>query len=313
MGELNYKQIKEVFEMPFLDLLYKAHSVHRKNFKKNEVELCTLVSVKTGACPEDCGYCSQSSKYNTGIKIEKLMDIDEVKKHCEIAKSNGSKRLCIGAGWKTPPKKHFSKALEMVKVIKSFGLEACATLGTVDQDQAKQLKGAGLDYYNHNLDTSEEYYKKIITTRKYQDRINTLENVQDADINVCCGGIIGMGETREDRINLLVSLSKLKNPPKSIPINLLVPIKGTPLENVAKLDNIEFIRMIATARVIFCKSVVRLSAGRDGMSEEMQALCFFAGANSIFYGERLLTTNNSDTNKDLDFLNKLSINTITSC
>jgi biotin synthase len=308
MSKLTNKQIKEVFEMPFLDLLYEAHSIHRKNFKKNEIELCTLLSIKTGACPEDCGYCSQSSKYNTGIKIEKLMNIDEVKKHCEVAKSNVSKRLCIGAGWKTPPEKHFSKALEMVKVIKSFGLQACATLGTVNKDQAKQLKEVGLDYYNHNLDTSEEYYKKIITTRTYQDRLDTLDNIQDADINVCCGGIIGMGESREDRINLLVELSKLKNPPKSIPINLLVPIKGTPLENVTKLDGIEFIRMIATTRVIFYKSVIRLSAGRDGMSEEMQALCFFAGANSIFYGEKLLTTNNSSANRDLDFLNKLGLN-----
>jgi biotin synthase len=193
-------------------------------------------------------------------------------------------------------------------VIKSFGLQACATLGTVNKDQAKQLKEVGLDYYNHNLDTSKEYYKKIITTRTYQDRLDTLDNIQDADINVCCGGIIGMGENREDRINLLVELSKLKNPPKSIPINLLVPIKGTPLENVTKLDAIEFIRMIATTRVIFYKSVIRLSAGRDGMSEEMQALCFFAGANSIFYGEKLLTTNNSSANRDLDFLNKLGLN-----
>jgi biotin synthase len=193
-------------------------------------------------------------------------------------------------------------------VIKSFGLQACATLGTVNKDQAKQLKEVGLDYYNHNLDTSKEYYKKIITTRTYQDRLDTLDNIQDADINVCCGGIIGMGENREDRINLLVELSKLKNPPKSIPINLLVPIKGTPLENVTKLDAIEFIRMIATTRIIFYKSVIRLSAGRDGMSEEMQALCFFAGANSIFYGEKLLTTNNSSANRDLDFLNKLGLN-----
>ena len=303
----NYSNIMKLFEIPFFDLLFQAHSVHRENFSPNEMELCTLLSVKTGACPEDCSYCAQSSKYSTGIKIEKLMEVSEVGAHCKVAKENGARRFCIGAGWKTPPDKHFAKTLEMIKVIKAQGLEACATFGMLSQEQAVQLKEAGLDYYNHNLDTSEEYYKTIITTRTYQDRLNTLSNVEAAGINICCGGIIGMGESREDRINLLLTLANLKSPPKSVPINLLVPIPGTPLADVEKLDNFEFIRMIAAARIMMPNSVVRLSAGREGMSKEMQALCFFAGANSIFYGDKLLTTSNSEAEDDLTFLNKLGI------
>jgi biotin synthase len=304
-----YAAAAELFEIPFFDLLFQAHSIHRKNFSPNEMELCTLLSVKTGACPEDCSYCAQSSRYSTGIKIEKLMEVSDVEAQCKVAKKNGARRFCIGAGWKTPPSKHFAKTLEMVKAIKGEGLEACATLGMISKEQAEQLKEAGLDYYNHNLDTSEEYYKTIITTRTYQDRLDTLKNVQEAGINVCCGGIIGMGEMRRDRINLLLTLSNLESPPKSVPINLLVPILGTPLADVEKFDNFEFIRMIAAARIMLPNSVVRLSAGRENMSKEMQALCFFAGANSIFYGDKLLTTSNAQANDDLTFLNKLGIKT----
>jgi len=304
-----YAAAAELFEIPFFDLLFQAHSIHRKNFSPNEMELCTLLSVKTGACPEDCSYCAQSSRYSTGIKIEKLMEVSDGEAQCTVAKKNGARRFCIGAGWKTPPSKHFAKTLEMVKAIKGEGLEACATLGMISKEQAEQLKEAGLDYYNHNLDTSEEYYKTIITTRTYQDRLDTLKNVQEAGINVCCGGIIGMGEMRRDRINLLLTLSNLESPPKSVPINLLVPILGTPLADVEKFDNFEFIRMIAAARIMLPNSVVRLSAGRENMSKEMQALCFFAGANSIFYGDKLLTTSNAQANDDLTFLNKLGIKT----
>ena len=283
-NKLDFQDIAKVFEMPFLDLLYQAHLTHRKNFKVSDIELCTLLSVKTGACPEDCGYCSQSSKHNTDIKIEKLMTTDEVEKNCKIAKQKGSKRFCIGAGWRNPPKKHFERILEMVKVIKNNGLEACATLGMLDKDQAMRLKEAGLDYYNHNIDTSENYYKQIITTRTFQNRLDTLEIVDNIGINVCCGGIVGMGENREDRINFILTLLNLKNPPKSIPINMLVPIKGTPLEHVKKIDTIEFVKMIATTRVFFEKSRIRLSAGRESMSEEMQALCFFVVLRLTLFG-----------------------------
>ncbi len=303
----NTEKVAELLELPLMDLLFKAQTVHREHFTPNEVQLATLLSIKTGLCPEDCSYCPQSAHYDTGLEKESLLDVAGVIEDAKQAKANGSSRFCMGAAWRSPPKKDFPKVIEMIKAVKDLGLESCVTLGMLDQDQAKQLADAGLDYYNHNLDSSPEFYKKIITTRTYEERLETLENVRNAGINVCCGGIMGMGEARKDRIEFLLQLANLSKAPESVPINRLIAIKGTPLENTEQLDNIEFVRMIAVARIMFPTSYVRLSAGRTAMSEEMVALCFMAGANSMHSGERLLTTPNPEINKDNQLLSKLGM------
>jgi biotin synthase len=303
----NNENVAELFELPLMDLLFKAQTLHRQHFAPNEVQLATLLSIKTGKCPEDCSYCPQSAHYDTGLEKESLLDTASVIEDAKKAKANGSSRFCMGAAWRSPPKKDFPKVIEMIKAVKAMGLETCVTLGMLDKDQAQQLNEAGLDYYNHNLDTSPDFYKKIITTRTYEDRLVTLENVRQAGINVCCGGIVGMGETRQDRIEFLLQLANLSEAPESVPINRLMAIKGTPLENTEKLDNMEFIRMIAVARIMFPTSYVRLSAGRVTMSEEMHALCFMAGANSMFSGDTLLTAPNPETNKDNQLLHKLGM------
>lgn len=307
----DFKEVESLYEMPFLALLFKAQTIHRENFKPDEVQLATLLSIKTGTCPEDCAYCPQSAHYDTGVEKETILNVEEVTKQAQLAKENGATRFCMGAAWRSPPKKDFPKVLELIKAVKNLGMEACVTLGMLDDQQAQQLKEAGLDYYNHNLDTSPEYYKKIISTRNYQDRLDTLENVRNAGIHVCCGGIMGMGESRRDRINFLLELVNLPTPPKSVPINRLIPIKGTPLEKSSQLDNFEFVRTVAIARILMPTSFVRLSAGRKDMSEEMQALCFMAGANSIHFGDTLLTTANPSANEDLNLLKKLGIDTYT--
>lgn len=299
--------ITQLYDVPFIELVSRAQALHQENFSDNDIELCTLLSVKTGACPEDCKYCSQSGHYKTNIDTEKLLPLETVIHKAKAAKANGAKRFCMGAAWKKPPVKDLPKVIKYIKEIKKLGLQSCVTLGSLDAEQVQQLKEAGLDYYNHNLDTSPRYYKEIITTRTYEERLQTIELVGDAGINVCCGGILGMGEDKVDRIDLLFELSKLKHMPTSIPINRLVPIPGTPLANAKPIDNIEFTRIVAVARIMFPKARIRLAAGRESMSEEMQALCFLAGANSIFYGEVLLTEKNRATHSDSAFLNKLGI------
>jgi biotin synthase len=299
--------VTALFELPFNDLIFQAQTIHRQHFKTDEIELCALLSIKTGTCPEDCAYCPQSGHYETAIEREKLLDMNEVLKNATLAKESGATRFCMGAAWRNPPKKALPQVIEMIKVVKNLGLETCVTLGMLDEEQANELHEAGLDYYNHNLDTSPDYYKKIITTRTYEDRLKTLQHVRKAGINVCCGAILGMGETRADRIELLLQLANLPSPPKSVPINRLIPIKGTPLEKTPIIDNIEFIRTIAITRIMMPTSVVRLSAGRDTMSEEMHTLCFLAGANSIFYGDTLLTAANPEGDKDLRLFKKLGM------
>jgi len=300
-------EISALLDMPFNDLLFKAQTVHRENFDPNEVQISTLLSIKTGACPEDCGYCSQSSKYDTSLEKERLLPIQEVIDQATEAKANGSSRFCMGAAWRNPTDKNLEKVIDMIKAVKGLGMETCVTLGMLTEAQTVRMKEAGLDYYNHNLDTSPEYYNKVITTRSYDDRLDTLEHVRNAGINVCSGGIVGMGETEKDRASLLQQLANLPVHPQSVPINMLVQVEGTPLFNADKLDHLEFIRTIAVARIIMPKSFVRLSAGRSEMSDETQALCFFAGANSIFYGDKLLTTENPDENHDLNLMKKLGI------
>lgn len=304
----DHEKIYDLFETPFIRLLHKAQSIHQANFNPDEIELCSLLSIKTGACPEDCGYCAQSGHYDTGLQTEKLYDVATVIKHAKIAKESGAKRFCMGAAWRSPPKKQFPHILKMVQEVKELGLETCMTLGMLNQEEAVQLKEAGLDYYNHNLDTSPEHYKKIVSTRTYQDRIDTLCHVHEAGINVCCGGILGMGESREDRIALLLQLSLLPAAPRSIPINQLKPFEGTPLENAPPIDLFEYIRFIAVTRIMFPTSMVRLSCGREDMSEEAQTLCFMAGANSIFIGDKLLTSTNTKHEKDVELLQKLNLN-----
>ena len=301
-------EIKTLFDQPFNDLVFQAQTIHRQNFDPNAVQISSLLSIKTGACPEDCSYCPQSARYDTGLERERLMPLEEVKQAALNAKQNGASRFCMGAAWRNPTDKNLDKVIEMISTVKDMGLETCVTLGMLTQPQSKKLKVAGLDYYNHNLDTSPEYYKDIITTRNYQDRLDTLENVRSEDINVCCGGIVGMGETDKDRAALLQQLANLPEHPQSVPINLLVQVENTPLYGTEKLDPIEFVRTIAVARIMMPKSAVRLSAGRNDMSDEMQALCFVAGANSIFYGDTLLTTPNPDENKDLELFERLGIN-----
>jgi len=304
-----YQTINELYELPFLDLLFQAQQVHRQHFAPNEVQLSTLLNIKTGACPEDCAYCPQSGHYKTGVDKQTMLNVNEVLAAAKEAKAQGATRFCMGAAWRSPSARDLPKVTEMIKGVKALGLEACVTLGMLNQDQAAQLKEAELDYYNHNLDSSPDFYKTIITTRTYQDRLDTLQNVRDAGIKVCCGGIVGMGESREDRVNLLLQLSSLAEHPESVPINRLIPIQGTPLEQTENslFDNFEFIRTIAVTRIVMPKSMVRLSAGRDAMSDEMQAMCFAAGANSIHFGEKLLVTANPETSKDLQLLKKLGI------
>lgn len=303
------EQVRELFELPFMDLLFQAQQVHRKNFTANRVQLSSLLSIKTGACPEDCAYCPQSGHHNTGLEKEKLLPIPEIVEAARAAKSKGASRFCMGAAWRSPSDRDLPQVEATIKAVKELGLETCATLGMLTTEQAERLANAGLDYYNHNLDTSPEYYNQIITTRTYQDRLDTLQHVRDAGMNVCCGGIVGMGEDADDRIGLLVTLANLPEPPESVPINNLVQVPGTPLEGVEKLDNFDFIRTIAVARIIMPKSYVRLSAGREEMNDEMQALCFMAGANSIFYGDELLTTENPSADRDQTLFRRLKITT----
>lgn len=301
------EEIEALFAKPFNDLLFEAQTMHRQHFNPNEVQISTLLSIKTGACPEDCSYCSQSARNDTSLEREKLLPLDEVIKSAQVAKDNGSTRFCMGAAWRNPTDKNLDKVIDMVKAVKGLGMETCITLGMLTKSQTERLQEAGLDYYNHNLDTSPEFYGNVITTRTYQDRLNTLEHVRDAGINVCSGGILGMGESDRDRARLLQQLANMKQHPESVPINELVQIEGTPLHGVDKIDVFDFIRTIAVARIMMPTSYVRLSAGRTGMTDEAQALCFMAGANSIFYGERLLTTDNPDENHDQALFNRLNI------
>ena len=300
-------EVRAVFEQPFNNLLFRAQQLHRQYFDPNAVQVSTLLSIKTGGCPEDCNYCPQSVHYDTGLEPERLMEIEAVVAAARRARQAGATRFCMGAAWRNPKGKNFERVLEMVSRVQAEGLETCATLGMLDAQQALALKEAGLDYYNHNLDTSPEFYGDIITTRTYDDRLDTLTHVRDAGINVCCGGIVGLGEDREDRVALLCELANLPEHPGSVPINQLVKVEGTPLDQQTDIDAIEFVRTIATARILMPASWVRLSAGRSDMTDEMQALCFFAGANSIFYGEKLLTTGNPDTANDDALFGKLGL------
>lgn len=300
-------EVRALFALPFSDLLFHAQRVHRTYFDPNQVQISTLLSIKTGACPEDCAYCSQSIRFNTGLESEPLMPLEEVLEKAKAAKANGATRFCMGAAYRSPKPKQLAQIIEMVKAVRALGMETCATLGMLTPEQARELKEAGLDYYNHNLDTSESHYAKVITTRTYQDRLDTLEAVRAAGINVCCGGILGMGEQELDRAQLLHTLATLPEHPQSVPINQLMQVPGTPLYGAAKIDPLEFVRVIAVARLLMPRSHVRLSAGRTEMSEETQALCFLAGANSIFYGEKLLTTENPDEQADRKLFERLGI------
>ena len=301
------KEARELFNLPFNDLLFRAQTVHREHFDPNEVQVSTLLSIKTGACPEDCKYCPQSGHYNTDLEKEKLLEIEKVVGEARAARQKGASRFCMGAAWRSPSKKDMPYVLDMIRQVKSLGLETCMTLGMLKEEQAEELAEAGLDYYNHNLDTSEKYYSHIITTRTYQDRLDTLDNVRKAGMKVCCGGIMGMGEEEDDRVGLLVELANLPQHPESVPVNMLVKVKGTPLEDVEDLEPFDFVRLIAVARIMMPASHVRLSAGREQMNEQMQALCFMAGANSIFYGEKLLTTSNPEADADMQLFRKLGI------
>lgn len=301
------EELKAKYNLPFNDLLWEAHQIHRKYHNPNKVQISTLMSVKTGGCPEDCKYCSQSVRYDTDIKLEKTLSLEEVLKQAREAKKSGASRFCMGAAWRNLNNSNLGKIVDMIKGVKELGLESCVTLGMLTNDQAKTLKDAGLDYYNHNLDTSEEYYSKVVTTRTYQDRLDTIKNVRNADIKVCCGGILGLGESNLDRLKLLNVLANLDVQPESVPINKLVRVKGTPFSENQNVDDFDFIRIIALARIVMPYSMIRLSAGRDSMNDQTQALCFFAGANSIFYGEELLTTKNSSIQHDQELMRKLKI------
>lgn len=303
-------EIEQLFAMPFNDLLYRAHGIHRACFDPNQVQLSTLLNIKTGACPEDCAYCPQSVHYDTGLEPEGLLDLQAVLSAAREAQAAGATRFCMGAAWRSPRARDLERVAEMVAAVKELGLETCVTLGMLSEDQALELKEAGLDYYNHNLDTSPEYYSRIITTRTYQDRLDTLQHVRDAGIHVCSGGIVGMGESRTDRCKLLLMLATLPRHPESVPINLLVRVEGTPLAGGAELDPFELVRTIAVARILMPASTLRLSAGRSAMSDEHHALCFFAGANSIFHGERLLTTPNPELDRDRRLFERLGIRTM---
>jgi biotin synthase len=299
--------VRALFALPFPELIFRAQSIHRLHFDPTEVQISTLLSIKTGGCPEDCAYCPQSVRYDTGVQAEKLMPLDAVLAEAKAAKDGGASRFCMGAAWREPKDRDLDKVCEMVAGVKALGLETCVTLGMLSDSQARRLKASGLDYYNHNLDTSPEHYGAIITTRTYQERLDTLGHVRDAGIHVCCGGIVGMGESAEDRTGMIATLANLPEHPESVPINMLVKVEGTPLSHAQALDPLDFVRTIAVARICMPKSVVRLSAGREDMSEETQALCFLAGANSIFYGPKLLTTPNPERDRDLRLLDKLGL------
>jgi biotin synthase len=301
------EEIARLFALPFADLIFRAQSVHRQHFAANEVQISTLLSIKTGGCPEDCGYCSQSASHETGLKASKLMEIEAVLADARQARAAGATRFCMGAAWRNPKDKDLEAVCAMVEGVKALGMETCVTLGMLTGPQAARLKTAGLDYYNHNIDTSPEYYKEIITTRTYEDRLDTLAHVRDAGINVCCGGIVGMGEAEDDRAGMIHALATLPEHPQSVPINALMKVKGTKLGDSAPIDAIDFVRTIAVARITMPKSFVRLSAGRDNMSDETQALCFLAGANSIFYGTKLLTTPNPKESHDHKLFEKLGV------
>lgn len=301
------QEVEALFAQPFNDLLFQAHSIHRQHFDPNEVQVSTLLSIKTGACPEDCAYCPQSTRYDTGLEAEKLMEVQHVLSQARAAVDSGATRFCMGAAWRSPKDRDMPYVVAMVKGVRELGLETCMTLGMLTPQQAQELSDAGLDYYNHNLDTSPEYYGEIITTRTYQDRLETLDHVRDAGMKVCSGGIVGMGEQTGDRAGLLLQLANLPQHPESVPINMLVRVEGTPLQDEEDLDPFEFIRTIAVARIMMPASHVRLSAGREEMNEQMHALAYFAGANSIFYGEKLLTTPNPQANKDMELFGRLGI------
>ncbi len=302
--------IEDLYRLPFNDLIFKAQTVHRENHDPNKIQVSTLMSIKTGGCPEDCKYCSQSIKYNTDVEIEKLLSVDEVIEQAKAAKASGASRFCMGAAWRNLNDSNLEKIKGMVKAVKDLKLETCLTLGMLKKEQAESLKECGLDYYNHNLDSSEEYYSKVVSTRTYQDRLNTLGYVRDAGIKVCTGGILGLGEENIDRLKLIEVLCNMEEQPESVPMNKLVKIDGTPYSENENVDNFDFIRIIAISRITMPKTFVRLSAGRDSMNDEMQALCFFAGANSIFYGDELLTTKNSSINHDKVLMDKLNIKTL---
>ncbi|GMR21477.1 MAG: biotin synthase BioB [Gammaproteobacteria bacterium] len=299
--------VQQLFELPFNDLIFRAQTVHRQHFDANTVQVSTLLSIKTGGCSEDCKYCSQSARHDTGLEREELMDLDDVLAAAQRARDNGASRFCMGAAWRGPKPRDMAPVLEMVRAVKTLGLETCATLGQLKQGQAEQLASAGLDYYNHNLDTSEDYYSEVVSTHSYEDRLDTLKQVRDAGMKVCCGGIVGMGESRTQRAGLLAQLAMLDPQPESVPINLLVKIPGTPLEDAPSLEPLEFVRTIAAARIVLPRSYVRLSAGRQQMPDFLQALCFLAGANSIFYGDKLLTTDNPHTNDDMALFETLGL------
>ncbi len=300
-------EVQALFELPFNDLMFNAQTLHRENFDPNEVQISSLLSIKTGSCSEDCGYCPQSARYDSGLTPEALMPIEQVIAAAKQAKAQGASRFCMGAAWRQPKDRDIDRVVAMVQGVKALGMETCVTLGMLTETQTQRLKDGGLDYYNHNLDTSEDYYSEVITTRTYQDRLDTLARVRDAGINVCCGGIVGMGESAVDRANLLLQLANLPQHPESVPINMLVQVEGTPLMGTESLDPLVFIRTIAVARIMMPRSRVRLSAGRNEMSDEMQALCFLAGANSIFYGDKLLTTDNPMTHHDLTLFARLGL------
>lgn len=303
-------EIEALFQLPLMDLIYRAQQVHRENFNANEIQRSTLLSVKTGGCSEDCGYCSQAARYSTETEREALLPLDEVIAAAQAAKDKGASRFCMGAAWRGPKDKDLAKVTEMVRAVKALGLQTCVTLGMLKEGQAEELKEAGLDYYNHNLDTDASFYGQVITTHKQADRLDTLGQVREAGLKVCSGGIIGMGESRRNRAALIAQLANLNPPPESVPINNLVPIPGTPMANVAPIDHFEFVRTIAAARISMPASFVRLSAGRQAMPEELQALCFLAGANSIFYGDKLLTTGNPEADRDEALFEKLGLRPI---
>ncbi len=300
-------EIRALFELPFPELMFRAQTVHRAHFDPSEVQISTLLSIKTGGCPEDCAYCPQSARYDTGVRAEKLMALEAVLAEARAAKAAGASRFCMGAAWREPKDRDLEAVCAMVEGVKALGMETCATLGMLTAAQARRLKDAGLDYYNHNLDTSPEFYGEIITTRTYDDRLRTLEHVRESGIHVCCGGIVGMGETRDDRVGMIATLASLPEHPESVPINMLVRVAGTPLSAEPSLEPLEFVRTVAVARITMPRSVVRLSAGREDMSEEMQALCFLAGANSIFYGPKLLTTPNPGRDRDRELMTRLGM------
>ncbi len=310
MHRWSVDDIVALYEMPFNDLLFKAQTIHREHHDANGVQVSTLLSIKTGGCSEDCGYCPQAARYNTEVENEPMLPIEEVLKAAQAAKDSGASRFCMGAAWRSPKQKDLEPVLKMIAEVKAMGLETCATLGMLKEGMATQLKEAGLDYYNHNLDTAPEFYGDVISTRTYEDRLDTLDSVREADINVCSGGIIGMGETRKQRAGLLAQFANMERPPESVPINLLTQVEGTPLHGTEALDPFEFVRTIAAARIVMPNSFVRLSAGRQSMHEGIQALCFMAGANSIFYGEKLLTTGNPEAETDQKLFQKLGLHAI---